>query len=64
MVYTVWYRATTSMEWRTKDILGIQQYDVTIDGLEPGNEYEFMVLSKDAFGDGIFSKSFKYRTKR
>lgn len=35
----------------------------TITNLEPGREYEFMVLSQDRFGDGMFSKTFRYFTK-
>lgn len=35
----------------------------TISNLEPGSEYEFMVLSQDRFGDGMFSKTFRYFTK-
>lgn len=38
--------------------------EVTITNLEPGHEYEFMVLSQDRYGDGMFSKAFKYWTKR
>lgn len=35
----------------------------TITNLEPGKEYEFMVLSEDRFGDGMFSKAFRTFTK-
>lgn len=35
----------------------------TVKNLQPGNEYEFMVLSQDQYGEGMFSKSFRYFTK-
>lgn len=40
-----------------------QNMQATITNLEPGKEYEFMVLSQDRFGDGMFSKAFRYFTK-
>lgn len=40
-----------------------QNMQATITNLEPGREYEFMVLSQDRFGDGMFSKTFRYYTK-
>lgn len=36
--------------------------EMTIDNLLPATEYEFMVLSQDRFGDGMFSKSYKFFT--
>ena len=41
----------------------LNEYQATMYGLEPGSEYEFMVLSQDRYGDGMFSKAFKYWTK-
>lgn len=31
--------------------------------LVPGKEYEFMVLSQDKYGDGMFSKQFRFQTQ-
>lgn len=36
--------------------------ELTINNLLPGTEYEFMVLSQDRFGDGMFSKPHKFYT--
>lgn len=62
--YVVWYRQSDVGEWRTMRLSTGQQMETTISNLEPGREYEFMVLSQDRYGDGMFSKSFKYFTKR
>jgi hypothetical protein len=35
----------------------------TISALDSGKEYEFIVVSQDQNGDGMFSKSVKVRTK-
>lgn len=62
------------LEWRTLRMLSkspVRSYEnfnnlnmqATITNLEPGHEYEFMVLSQDRFGDGMFSKTFRYFTK-
>lgn len=62
------------LEWRTLRMLSkspVRSYEnfnnlnmqATISNLEPGHEYEFMVLSQDRFGDGMFSKTFRYFTK-
>lgn len=45
-------------------ILTNSMMEASITNLEPGREYEFMVLSQDRYGDGMFSKTFKYFTKR
>lgn len=44
-------------------LLSNKHMQATITNLEPGQEYEFMVLSQDRFGDGMFSKAFRYFTK-
>lgn len=62
--YIVWYRLSDAAEWRTMRILTNSMMEATITNLEPGREYEFMVLSQDRYGDGMFSKTFKYFTKR
>ena len=36
--------------------------EATINNLSPGKEYEFMVLSQDRHGDGMFSKRVKVFT--
>lgn len=64
MEYVVWYRQTDAPEWRTMRILSRTAMEATITHLEPNHEYEFMVLSQDRFGEGMFSKAFKYFTKR
>lgn len=71
--YVVWYRLADATEWRTLRMLQrqpVHDYEnfnlpmsATISNLEPGREYEFMVLSQDRFGDGMFSKTFRYFTK-
>jgi hypothetical protein len=50
-------------EWRTHQVRGNKKYEATIENLESGKEYEMMVLSQDSYNDGLFSKSFRYRTK-
>jgi len=45
-------------------ILTRNKMEGTITNLEPGREYEFMVLSQDRYGDGMFSKTYRYYTKR
>lgn len=62
--YTVWYRLTDAQEWRTMRIVQKHVMEATIPHLLPGREYEFMVLSQDKYGDGMFSKPFRYPTQR
>jgi immunoglobulin superfamily member 9B len=61
--FTVWYRQTDAQEWRTHQIFSSLRFETTIENLQPGTEYEFMVLSQDRYNDGLFSKPFRYRTK-
>uniref|UniRef100_T1PJJ1 Fibronectin type III n=1 Tax=Musca domestica TaxID=7370 RepID=T1PJJ1_MUSDO len=61
--YTVWYRLTDAQEWRTMRIVQKHVMEATIPHLLPGREYEFMVLSQDKYGDGMFSKPFRYPTQ-
>ncbi|KAG4079404.1 hypothetical protein HA402_008096 [Bradysia odoriphaga] len=61
--YVVWYRLSEAAEWRTMKLLSRHLMEATITNLLPGHEYEFMVLSQDRYGDGMFSKAFKYWTK-
>ncbi|XP_015601580.1 protein borderless isoform X2 [Cephus cinctus] len=63
MEYSVWYRPTDTSEWRTMKILSRKITEATINNLTPGREYEFMILSQDKNGDGMFSKSLRIFTK-
>lgn len=62
--YTVWYRLSDAPEWRTLRVLEKTQMEATVQHLLPGREYEFMVLSQDKYGDGMFSKPYRFQTKR
>ncbi|XP_028896692.1 protein borderless isoform X2 [Zeugodacus cucurbitae] len=62
--YTVWYRLTDSPEWRTMRILQKNIMEVTVQNLQPGQVYEFMVLSQDKYGDGMFSKTLRFATQQ
>lgn len=61
--FSIWYRPSDAQEWRTHQVRFHNKYESTIENLEPGKEYEFMVLSQDRHNDGLFSKAFRYRTK-
>ena len=61
--FSIWYRQSDLQEWRTHPVMLTKKYESTIKNLEPGKEYEFMVLSQDRYNDGLFSKAFRYRTK-
>ncbi|XP_031829317.1 borderless isoform X2 [Nomia melanderi] len=60
--YSVWYRPTDTTEWRTMKILSRKITEATVNNLNPGREYEFMVLSQDKHGDGMFSKTLRIFT--
>lgn len=53
----------SKLEWRTHEVKASNKYETTIESLESGKEYEFMILSQDRYNDGLFSRSFRYRTK-
>lgn len=61
--YTVWYRLSNAPEWRTLRILQQNVMEATIQNLLPDHEYEFMVLSQDKYGDGMFSKQIRFSTQ-
>lgn len=61
--YNVWYRATDTPEWRTTKITNLSTNQKTVSNLSPGRAYEFMVLSQDRHGDGMFSKAIRVTTK-
>ncbi|KAH0950984.1 hypothetical protein HN011_005222 [Eciton burchellii] len=63
MEYSVWYRPTDTSEWRTMKILSRKITEATVNNLYPGREYEFMVLSQDKNGDGMFSKALRVFTQ-
>lgn len=62
--YNIWYRKIESPEWRTMKITDHSAMEGTISNLEPDKEYEVMILCQDQYGDGTFSKTFRYFTKR
>ncbi|XP_050307905.1 protein borderless [Anthonomus grandis grandis] len=62
--FSVWYKKIESTEWRTYQVPSGRALEATITNLEPGTEYEFMVLCKDDNGEGgPFSKSVRVWTK-
>lgn len=61
--YIIWYRPTDGIEWRTFKVSNKHMLEATITNLQPAKEYEFMVLCQDNYGDGMFSKAFRYFTK-
>ncbi|XP_076174776.1 borderless isoform X2 [Ptiloglossa arizonensis] len=61
--YSVWYRPTDTTEWRTMKILSRKITEATVNNLNAGREYEFMVLSQDKHGDGMFSKTLRIFTQ-
>ena len=56
------YRPTDTTEWRTVKIASRRLTEATVSNLTPGQEYEFMVLSQDRHGDGMFSKAVRIFT--
>ncbi|XP_058803561.1 protein borderless isoform X1 [Phymastichus coffea] len=63
MEYSIWYRPTDTSEWRTMKIVSRKITEATVANLNPGKEYEFMVLSQDKHGDGMFSKTVRVFTQ-
>ncbi|XP_040167442.1 protein borderless [Anopheles arabiensis] len=61
--YIIWYRLAEAPEWRTLKVNDKHVLEATITNLQPAREYEFMVLCQDNYGDGMFSKAFRYFTK-
>jgi len=49
--------------WQTMRILPDDATSVTIYKLQPGTLYQFMVLSRNRLGDGLFSKPVTLATK-
>ncbi|XP_047119273.1 protein borderless [Schistocerca piceifrons] len=63
MDYSIWYRPADTPEWRTMKLASRTSTEATVRDLGPGRTYEFMVLSQDSYGDGMFSKMLQVRTK-
>ncbi|XP_026479512.1 protein borderless-like [Ctenocephalides felis] len=63
LVYKVWYRAVDVSEWRTMRVSNSLDTEANITNLMPSQEYEIMIMSEDANGDGMFSKAIKVYTK-
>nr|CAD7201704.1 unnamed protein product [Timema douglasi] len=61
--FHIWYRPADAPEWRTMKILTRGVTQATVNSLDPGRIYEFMVLSQDKKGDGMFSKAIQIRTR-
>ncbi|XP_033338071.1 borderless isoform X1 [Megalopta genalis] len=61
--YSVWYRPTDTTEWRTMKLVSRKITEATVNNLNSGREYEFMVLSQDKHGDGMFSKTLRIFTQ-
>ncbi|XP_030745787.1 protein borderless [Sitophilus oryzae] len=62
--FSVWYKKIEStVGWKTYKVPSSRSLEATITNLEPGQEYEFMILCKDDAGDGPFSKSVRIWTK-
>lgn len=61
--YSVWYRPVESKEWKTYPVPPYMYLEARIEDLDPGREYEFMILCKDQKGDGLFSKAIRLWTK-
>ncbi|KAL3267564.1 hypothetical protein HHI36_011683 [Cryptolaemus montrouzieri] len=62
--YSIWYKPVESKEWKTYYVPRSSYLDATIENLDPGREYEFMVLCRDERGEGLFSKAIKLWTKK
>ncbi|CAH1124627.1 unnamed protein product [Ceutorhynchus assimilis] len=60
--FSIWYKKIENTEWRTYQVPTSRALEATITNLDPGTEYEFMVLCKDDNGDGPFSKSVRIWT--
>lgn len=56
------YRQSDTPEWRTLRVSDTDSTEALVSGLKAGREYEFMVLSQDEHGDGMFSKAIRVKT--
>ncbi|KAE8749031.1 hypothetical protein FOCC_FOCC004198 [Frankliniella occidentalis] len=60
--HSVWYRQADTPEWRTLRVGDAESTEALVSGLKAAREYEFMVLSQDEHGDGMFSKAIRVKT--
>ncbi|XP_077524694.1 protein turtle-like isoform X3 [Amblyomma americanum] len=64
--YVLWYRLVGQgeMEWRTIRVYPDNAITLTIHNLQPESQYEFQVLSRNAFGDGLYSDIVRANTTK
>ncbi|CAD5121550.1 DgyrCDS10049 [Dimorphilus gyrociliatus] len=59
--YFVWYRVIGRSNWTTV-FVPKEQTSVAIQSLQPDTEYEFVILSRNSLGNGLFSRKFRVKT--
>ncbi|KAL1483747.1 hypothetical protein MTO96_032981, partial [Rhipicephalus appendiculatus] len=64
--YVLWYRLVGQgdAEWRTIRVYPETAITLTIHNLQPESQYEFQVLSRNAFGDGLYSDIVRANTTK
>ncbi|XP_064471157.1 protein turtle-like isoform X2 [Ornithodoros turicata] len=64
--YVLWYRLVGQgdSEWRTIRVYPDNAITLTIHNLQPESQYEFQVLSRNAFGDGLYSEIVRANTTK
>ncbi|CAN7982754.1 unnamed protein product, partial [Ixodes hexagonus] len=64
--YVLWYRLVGQgdAEWRTIRVYPDNAITLTIHNLQPESQYEFQVLSRNAFGDGLYSDIVRANTSK
>ncbi|XP_077563863.1 protein turtle-like isoform X3 [Haemaphysalis longicornis] len=64
--YVLWYRLVGQgdAEWRTIRVYPDNAITLTIHNLQPESSYEFQVLSRNAFGDGLYSDIVRANTTK
>ncbi|XP_037574200.1 protein turtle-like isoform X1 [Dermacentor silvarum] len=64
--YVLWYRLVGQgdAEWRTIRVYPDNAITLTIHNLQPESQYEFQVLSRNAFGDGLYSDIVRANTTK
>lgn len=61
--FSVWYRIVGASDWKSLLVPTRETKQIRIDNLLPGRDYEFMVLSQDIHGEGMFSKAITVKTQ-
>ncbi|KAL0267467.1 UNVERIFIED_CONTAM: hypothetical protein PYX00_009725 [Menopon gallinae] len=61
--FSVWYRILGASDWKSLPVPTRETKQLRIDNLLPGRDYEFMVLSQDIHGEGMFSKAITVKTQ-